>query len=98
MRHLTTIPVRQLKKPPIMQIARLGENHDTTEGLIKVGDRALAAHLVFEYFQFSTYDLNTQETVQQKFLKYDFLEGVWRYVYMGYSKAAQTMNAFTFDT
>ena len=31
-------------------------------------------------------------------MKYNQLEGVWRYIYMGYSKDIETVSCYTFDT
>ncbi|CAK89738.1 unnamed protein product (macronuclear) [Paramecium tetraurelia] len=97
-RYLTTLPTRQLSKPALMQLARLSINKQITDGVIKTGDRVLATHIVFNYYQLSTYDLNTDTGIQQKFMKYNQLEGIWRYIYMGYSKDIETISCYTFDT
>ncbi|CAK87360.1 unnamed protein product (macronuclear) [Paramecium tetraurelia] len=97
-RYLTTIPQRQISKPALMQLARLSINKQTTDGVVKTGDRVLAAHIVFNYYQISTYDLNTDAGIQQKFMKYNQLEGIWRYIYMGYSKDIETVACYTYDS
>lgn len=84
-RYLTTYPTRMYQKPAWLQLARFATNKEV-EDAKSVGDRTLAIFIAKGYYHFTTYSLNGNKLSVGADVNYgDQLEGVWSFLYFGFS-------------
>lgn len=93
-KYLTAIPKRLVKKPAWLSLVRLTTNKPYAD-MAALGDRDLAIWIGRGFYHFTTYNLKTNVVNNIQNIDYDLsLEGVWNFIYFGYSGSRQQVTGF----